>query len=191
MSTMMSLRNVVMALLVGVQAATAQVPPPVSLNISNLAQETPVWCWAAVAQQIINARVGPGRTPSQCALVAMANGAHPEFCCSGYNPVCVRTGTLSQIAGLIRQFGGSPSAYAVPTDPMTLYRTLASGRAVILHVRSGFASSHVVVLRGMSFMPTPYGVQPVLHINDPLAYFTQPVAFSQIAPIWVDAIVVG
>jgi hypothetical protein len=43
----------------------------------------------------------------------------------------------------------------------------------------------------MSFTPTPFGVQAILHINDPLAYFTQPVAFSQLAAIWIDALVVN
>jgi hypothetical protein len=104
--------------------------------------------------------------------------------------MCVRTGTLPQIAALIREFGGRSSSYAAPTDPLTLYRTLASGRPVILHVRSGY-SSHVVVLRGMSFMSTPYGTEAILHINDPLAYFTQPVPYSRLAQMWVDALVVN
>jgi hypothetical protein len=177
--------------LLAVELPMAQIPPPIDLGIPNISQETPVWCWAAVAQQIINAKVGPNRTPPQCALVALANGAAPAFCCGGYNPMCVRTGSLSQIAALIRNFGGQLSSYAAPTDPISLYRTLSSGRPVILHVRSSFSSTHVVVLRGMSFTPTPFGVQAILHINDPLAYFTQPVAFSQLAAIWIDALVVN
>jgi len=74
---------------------------------------------------------------------------------------------------------------------MVLYHTLASGRPVILHVRSGMSSSHVIVLRGMSFTQTPSGIEPVLHINDPMSYYTQPVLFSQIVGAWIDAIVVG
>ena len=180
-----------MTLLLAESPMRAQVPRPVDLPIPNLPQGTEVWCWAAVAQQIINWRVGASRTPEQCALVAIANGAHPAFCCGGYNPVCVRTGTMPQVAGLIAQFGGRTSNYAPPTDPMTLYRTLSSGKPVILQVRSSWVSSHVVVLRGMSFVPTPYGVEPLLHINDPLAHFTQPVPFSRLAPLWVDALVVN
>jgi hypothetical protein len=74
---------------------------------------------------------------------------------------------------------------------MTLYQTLASGRAVILHIRSGVSTSHVVVLRGMAFVETPSGIQPVLHINDPVSHFSQPVPFWQIAPIWLEALVVN
>lgn len=184
-------RSFVLVLLLQIPAAAmAQVPPPVDLPIPNIPQQTQVWCWAAVAQQIIHATVGPARTPDQCALVAMAYGAHPAMCCNG-NPQCVVTGSLPQIQYLIGQFGGRYSSLAPPADPMTLYRTLASGRAVILLVRSGYAASHVVVLRGMSFVPGPYGYEAVLHINDPMRYYTQPVLFSQLMGIWMGAIVVN
>jgi hypothetical protein len=99
---------------------------------------------------------------------------------------------MSQVQSLIAAFGGRTSNMAPPTDPMTLYRTLASRRAVILHVRSGMASTHVVVLRGMAFATNAYGqIEPVLYINDPMAYFTQPVPFSALMPIWLEALVVS
>jgi hypothetical protein len=66
----------------------AQIPPPVDIPVQNIPQETQVWCWAAVAQQIIMFSQGPKRTPPQCALVAIANNASPQACCSGYNPMC-------------------------------------------------------------------------------------------------------
>ncbi len=156
-------------------------------------QETQVWCWAAVAQQIILARKGSANTPRQCALVAMANGAHPNFCCSGLgNPNCVTTGSLQQIQNLIGQFGSTYSSIQSPTNPMVLYNTLASGRPIILQVQTGLTSAHVVVLTGMSFIMNSNGImEPVLHINDPLAYFNKPIKFSQLIPIWMSAIVVG
>ncbi|MCB9377582.1 MAG: hypothetical protein H6511_02305 [Holophagales bacterium] len=168
-----------------------QLPPPVDIPIQNILQETPVWCWVAVAQQIIAAVAGPARTPPQCALVAIANNAHPDVCCRLANPACVVTGSFPQVRGLIAQFGGAQSALAPPTDAMTLYQTLASGRPIILEVQTGFASTHVVVLRGMSFVPTPNGPQALLHINDPMAYFTQPVPFQNLLPVWRSAIVVS
>jgi hypothetical protein len=164
--------------------------PVVDLPIQDLQQQTPVWCWAAVSQQIILASRGPEQTPPQCALVAIANGASPEVCCSGQNPQCVRPGSLPQIQGLIQQFGGRWSRYAPPTDPMTLYRTLAGGHAVIIGVNAGGSSGHVVVARGMSFAQTPYGWEPLVHINDPMAYYTQPVPFRQFAGAWQAAIVI-
>jgi len=173
------------------QAFSQNLPRPVNIPIQNIPQETEVWCWAAVAQQIIYSLNGPSGTPPQCALVAMANGAPPQACCNGYNSQCVRTGSISQIQGLIRQFGGRCSSYAAPADPMTLYRTLSSGRPVILQIQTGMNSAHVVVLRGMHFVQGRYGVEAMLHINDPLSHFTQPVPFGQLAPIWMSAIVVN
>lgn len=37
--------------------------PPVEIPIQNIPQETPLWCWAAVAQQIILASNWPQETP--------------------------------------------------------------------------------------------------------------------------------
>jgi len=169
-----------------------QIPPPVDLPIQNLRQETEVWCWAAVSQQIIYSIRGQQNTPAQCALVAMANGAEPGVCCNGYNQQCVTTGSLDQIRALIQQFGGRPSNIAEPTDPMTLYKTLASGHPVIIAIQAqGAQSGHVIVVRGMTFMQTPNGVEPVLHINDPMAVYTQPVPFRQLAQMWKAAIIVN
>lgn len=181
-----------LALVSSTAAGRAQpLPPPVDLPIRNIPQETDVWCWAAVAQQIVMATRGASNTPPQCALVAIANDAPAGTCCGGYNPKCVRPGSIAQIRSLIARFGGRPSVYAAPTDPMTLYRTLAAGYAVIIEVNTGQNVSHVVVVRGMAFQPTPAGVQPVLFVNDPMAMFTQPVPFARIASIWMSAIVVG
>ncbi len=171
-------------------AAQAQVPPPVDLGIQNIPQDTPVWCWAAVAQQIIYALRGPAGTPPQCALVAMASGVHPQQCCQ-MPANCMRTGQLHEIQNLILAFGGRYSSIAPPADPMTLYQTLASRRAVIMAVKSSPQSGHVVVIRGMAWVPTPMGVQPVLYINDPMSYFTQPVPFVNIMQYWDAAIVVN
>lgn len=173
-----------------VTVAEAQCPPPVDIPIQNIPQQTQVWCWAAVAQQIIAAAVGPQQTPSQCALVAIANGANPAVCCAGFNPACMRTGSLQQVQFLIGQFGRHVSAIAPPADPMTLYNTLAAGRPIILHVATGLGASHVVVLRGMSCIPSQYGPIPVLHINDPMSHFTQPVPYANLMGVWINAIVV-
>lgn len=166
-------------------------PRAVDLPIANIAQQTQVWCWAAVAQQIIAATRGEANTPPQCALVAIANGADSQACCAGQNPQCVRTGSLQQIQDLISRYGGRSSAYAPPTDEVTLYNTLARGRAVIIGVQTAMGTGHVVVARGMSFAATPQGPMAMIHINDPMAHFTQPVPFGQIAQVWREAIVVN
>ncbi len=164
---------------------------PVDLPIENISQETNVWCWAAVSQQIIAASRGREQTPQQCALVATANNAPAETCCAQQNPQCVVTGTLQQIQSLIQHYGDRTSSYAEPTDPMTLYRTLKQGHAVVIGLQTNPSSGHVVVARGMSFQETPQGVTALVHINDPMAQFTQPVPFQQIAGIWRQAIIVN
>jgi len=187
------LRAFLFASLVGCSLVRAQpLPQPVLLPIPNITQETPVWCWAAVAQQIVHSLKGPAGTPSQCAMVALANNAPPMACCpTMMNQQCWVTGSFPQIQALIAHFGGVWSNYSPPAHPMALYNTLASGRAVLIELRTGQTSSHVVVVRGMSFVPTMGGVEAVLHINDPMSMFTQPVPFSTIMPIWMGALVVG
>ncbi|EGF92510.1 hypothetical protein ABI_09470 [Asticcacaulis biprosthecium C19] len=164
---------------------------PVDLPIENIAQQTQVWCWAAVSQQLIAASRGMANTPSQCQLVASAYGADPGPCCAGQDPRCVTTGSLQQIQALIQQYGGRTSTYAAPTDAMTLYRTLKMGHAVVIGIEAGQGMGHVVVARGMSFQQTPQGVVAMVHINDPMAHFTQPVPYSQVAAVWRQAIIVN
>ena len=169
--------------------AQRHLPPPVDLGIQNIPQETDVWCWAAVAQQIIMSLQGPQNTPPQCAMVAIANGRLPQACCT-MPQMCRVTGGLQQIQQLILHFGGHFSSIAPPADPMTIYNTLRSGRAIIILVQSSPFMGHVVVIRGMQWVPTQLGLQPVLLINDPMGFFSQPVAFANIAKFWQAAIVV-
>ena len=161
----------------------------IDLGIQNIPQQTPVWCWAAVAQQIINHINGPLNTPQQCQLVAAAFNAAPQYCCQ-YPTPCMTTGSLQQIQGLIGYYGGHWSSISPPANAMAVYQTLASGRAIIMAVQSSPHSGHVIVIRGMDWVPTPMGPQPVLYVNDPMAYFTQPIPFANIIQYWKAAIVV-
>ena len=180
---------IIFATLIFTFNARPQTPPPVDLRIQNIPQQTPVWCWAAVAQQIIYRLNGPAATPQQCELVATAFNTAPQYCCQLPTP-CITTGSLQQIQGLIAYYGGRWSSIAPPANSMAVYQTLASGRAIIMAVQSSPYSGHVVVIRGMAWIPTPMGAQPVLYINDPLAYFTQPIPFANLSKYWSSAIVV-
>ncbi|OWY23966.1 hypothetical protein C7N43_36095 [Sphingobacteriales bacterium UPWRP_1] len=172
----------------------AQIPPtaqqqypPVDLYIQNIAQQTITWCWAAVAQQIIFWK--RNYSPNQCELVAIAYNANAQYCCA-YPQACTVTGSLEQIQSLIMYYGGSFSAITPPADPYSLYQTLAAGRAVILALQSTPFSGHVVVVRGMEWVQTAWGMQPVLYINDPMSYFSKPVPFYDLLGYWQAAIVV-
>lgn len=169
--------------------ALAQVPPPGDLGIQNITQQIPVWCWAAVAQQIIYRLNGSTATPQQCQLVATALNTTPQYCCQFPTP-CMNTGSLQQIQGLIAYYGDHWSSISPPANPMVVYQTLVSGRAIIMALQSSPYSGHVVVIRGMAWVPTPMGVQPILYINDPMTYFTQPVPFANFIQYWGAAIVV-
>jgi hypothetical protein len=73
---------------------------------------------------------------------------------------------------------------------MDIYNTLAAHRAIIMQVKTSPYSNHVIVIRGMEWVSTPQGYQPVLYVNDPLGYFTQPIPFMNILPYWRSAIIV-
>ena len=168
-------------------AAQAQMPPAVDLGIANIRQETDVWCWAAVAQQVIAKR--KGRSPPQCALVAMVHGRYPSFCCPHYDR-CSVPGSLGQIQKLIRNFGQRSSALSPPTDAMSLYRNLRAGHPIILAVRNSPYSGHVVVLTGMTWIQGAAGPEAVLHVNDPLQVIPARLPWRDLLPRWQAAIVV-
>ena len=165
----------------------SQIPQPVDLNITNITQDNTNWCWAAVAQQIINWQ--KGYSPSQCQLVANTYNADVNYCCQ--NPQAFdRTGTMQQIQSLIYAYGGHYSSVAAPTDPLILYQALSRQRPIIIFLQTTPYVGHFIVLRGMEWVQTPYGYQPVVYINDPMQHFTQPIYFSQLVPLWRYAIVV-
>ena len=168
-------------------AQARALPPPVDLGIRNIMQDTDVWCWAAVAQQVIVKR--KGRSPPQCALVAMVHGRYPSFCCPHYDR-CAVPGSLKQIQVLIRNFGQRATSISPPTDAMSLYRNLRAGNPIILAVRNSPYSGHVVVLTGMSWVQGARGPEAVLHVNDPLEVIPARLTFRDLLPRWLAAIVV-
>ena len=169
------------------QSSYSQTPRTVDLGISNIPQEQSNWCWAAVAQQIIQWR--QGSSPTQCALVGEALNA--QACCQSphkYN----RSGSMQQVQQLIASYGAAYSSMSPPTNPQDLHKTLAEGKALIVYLRTSRTAGHLIVVRGMSWLRTrSAGRQPYLFVNDPLAYFTRPVAYTRLLSFWRDAIVVN
>lgn len=162
----------------------------INLPVPNIQQDTEVWCWAAVAEEIVLGVRGRKDTPRQCHMVAIAKNASPAVCCANFN-ACKITGGLEDIQRLILHFGGRPSSIQPPANPYVLFQTLQSGRPIILQINpSGMGMSHVVVLRGMDISNAPWGPRATLFINDPLIPNVVSVDFSQIVGIWQAAIVV-
>lgn len=179
------------AILAGPRGAFAQTPPPVDLGIQNIPQSTPMWCWAAVAQQVIAAINGSQGAPPQCEMVAVVNKEKAELCCQ-HPAACLKGGSLHQIQELIAYYGGHSSAIARPTNPVVIYKVLRSGHAIIMQIKPSpiRPARHAVVIRGMKWVPTPDGLQPVLLVNDPMAFLSQSIPFVDLAEIWQRAIVV-
>ena len=165
-------------------------PAPIDLGIANVPQQTELWCWAAVSQQIIRWR--HGAAPDQCELVANANSDSPRSCCQDFER-CTTTGQVAQIRSLISEYGAAATHITPSTQtPMELYGTLGEGRPVILVTHpSFFGPGHVVVLRGMSFERDGKDCEPVLHVNDPAEQRIQRIAYSDIDPIWSYSIVIN
>lgn len=168
-------------------------PPSYSLPIRNIVQQTPVWCWVAVAEQVINYVQGPYSTPPQCALVAIANNVPTSACCGSngsINRACIVPGPLTATRDLIQYFSGRPSYIAPPASPQVLYNTLRAGHPVVLELKPGPGTGHVVVLKGMSFRNTRNGPQALVYVNDPLLQLNGPMPYEQLMNMWSRAIVV-
>jgi hypothetical protein len=166
----------------------AQTPPPVSLGIQNILQQNQMWCWAAVAQQVI--LWSTGMTPQQCELVASAKYANPLVCCQ--NPqACSVPGQFVDIQGLLYNYGAGYSNLVLPANPMMLYNTLAANRAIILFLNKPYQNvGHFVVVTGMEWISDPYlGIVPIVYINDPMSVYTNPVPFNSLIGLWQAAIV--
>ena len=171
--------------------ATAQdCPSTIDLGIANVPQQTDLWCWAAVSQQIIRWRNGGG--PEQCELVAHANSDSARSCCQDFER-CTTTGQVEQIQSLLSRYGSAGTRITQSTQtPMELYDALGEGRPVILVTHpSYFGPGHVTVLRGMSFERNGKDCDAVLHVNDPAERRIQRIAFNELEPIWSYSIVVN
>jgi hypothetical protein len=188
---MISRRSLIAAGALTVASPSGAQWPPIDLGIPNIPQETNVWCWAAVAEQVIR-WLNSGDSPRQAELVSIANGFPPFACANPPNPMvwqrCLRPGGLHEISALIQHFGGAPARIAPPAGPAAVYQTLADDRAIIISLQQTPFQGHVVVVRGM--IPANH---PLFLINDPMNWsrFAQPVPFGMIAQMWSAAIVVG
>ena len=63
-----------------------------------------------------------------------------------------------------------------------------AGHPVIMLVRFSPLIGHAVVLRGMEFVATPFGVQAFLFINDPARRLAPRIEFGQLIRVWEKAI---
>ena len=160
------------------------------IGVPHIMQESEFWGWAAAAQELLMHKLGPARTPPQCALAAMGYGTPMEVCCS-LSSVCLgRTGGLVQIENILSRFGFRFSNLNPPQDATSLYKILESGRPIAAHVSTG-VGAHIIVIRGISFEGSFASTDPVVYVNDPASVYPRTMPFSQLKTIWLNAIAVG
>jgi hypothetical protein len=113
-----------------------------ALAVPFVAQQTPVWCWAAVSEMVFRYY---GRGAAQCQVLTAWLGADccraPGLCLTGAPTLEVIQQSLAGFGGLRSTRAGGPLPFAA------VMREIDAGRPMIAAYRGSF-SGHVVVLYG-------------------------------------------
>ena len=181
----------------------SQTLPPVFIPIQNVAQQNPMWCWAAVTEQIVTFK--KNISPKQCELVTKVVKGLSTNCCDN-TAVCNTPGTMQQIQAVLNEFGIKYSAALPMTNPNALYNLLAQNHPVILFLQSSRTVGHCIVITGMEWQAqsavpsngefidptsTSSSGQAIVYVNDPTSTYTQPLPFNTIVSLWSNAIVLN
>jgi hypothetical protein len=154
-----------------------------SLSIAPIAQQTPVWCWAASAEMVFRHYGLPSINPFdnyQCGIVA----AYFQGACLYDCSLCVAPiATLTELQRVVNGYGvvARQSGRASPVLVSdAIFRALSmvevvaeidAGRPIIAGISAGGfpypnVSQHAVVVVGYDAS----GTQPMLLVNDPFPY---------------------
>jgi hypothetical protein len=161
-------------------AQSANVPVPL------INQNTNQWCWLASAQMVL-AYLGVS-VPQQCVMLEQGYNLPYGSCC-GNPDSCAIPGHIQQIQTILQIYGRRYSFINAPANPIILYNIFANGRPVIAHL-SLSTGGHFVVLRGIRFVPSAYGMVGLVAINDPMQGSSFELPFSQLINIWDVAVYV-
>jgi hypothetical protein len=124
------------------------------LTVPLVAQQTPVWCWAAVSEMIFRYY---GRGATQCQILS---GWYQADCCT-FSQFCLTTAPIPVIQQTLQAFGGLRSvAFPGPISLQAVQNEINAGRPIIVAYRGSMAG-HVVVLYG-------YDAAGNVYIRDPL-----------------------
>ena len=166
-------------------------PPPQrisrSLPIVYAAQQTQVWCWAAVSQMVLGYyNVG---SVGQCNILTRWTGAP---CCTAALPICIQAAPdLAFIQATLLEAGGIRSARVRrPLQGTEVIAEINGNRPFIIAYQGSF-SGHVVVVGGYSINQDGSGLS--VDVLDPFygVYRGVPYAttFSYGAQlVWVDTL---
>lgn len=164
----------------------------VGIQIQNVLQERPVWCWLAVAQQVSLYTNGFQNTVSQCEMANFADllrfgRLYTNFC---YDRMNARPGDSVEIQALIAHYSKRHSVQALPANPHMIFEALTLGRIIIMQVKMSQFMGHVLIIRGIDIVPTQNNPIITLYVNDPAGQFAGPISFDALYPYWQSAIVV-
>jgi hypothetical protein len=160
-------------------------PPPVNVDVPLVAQDTPQWCWLAVAEMVMRTR--SGFSPSQCEMLEERDGEAEGNCCDDLRQ-CARAGTsLREVAAVLEQAGGIHTRYTMAILPAALYGLLSGGLPVVAQISETSGMTHAVVIRGMRYDGLG---RAVLTVNDPGRPAPTEILYDDLAVGWLDSLVV-
>jgi hypothetical protein len=173
---------------------------PVYIPVQNVSQQNPMWCWAAVSEQLVMYK--KNISPKQCELATTGNRSAAANCCES-SSICNAPGTLQQIQAVLNQFGIEYSAALPITDPNVLYNVLSRQHPVVVLLRSGRIPGHCIVITGMSgpsqaTVPNGEFIDPMapsnsgqgnVYVNDPTGTYSQSMSFSTLVSLWSDGFI--
>jgi hypothetical protein len=175
----------------GGESSPPQTANPASakiLPISPVAQQTPVWCWAATAEMVFRHFNLPAlNTDYQCGIVA-AYGGPQSLCFSNCYNCISPIGGMAQMHTLINGYGIAANQYGFPSrvlsgrllfNALTMQQVVTeidAGRPIIAGISpGGFAypnfSQHVVLVVGYDINGA---LPPRVIVNDPFPYSLPP-----------------
>jgi len=165
-------------------ASLAQVP--VSLPVPVVRQATIEWCWVAAAEMILKYK--GAKSPRQCEIMERGYGGLPGSCC-GDTSRCTQPGQITDIQRIVAFYGGVLTNLNRPALPAELYSILSQGSPVVAHLNLP-TGGHFVVIRGMTWEPSPVGLIPIVQINDPMSSDPLVMPFDRLVGVWDAAVYV-
>lgn len=169
-------------------AAQSSPPAPVDINVPMVAQDTPEWCWLAVASMIL--AMHQDHPPRQCEMAEQIDHLQSGSCCSDIGRCSRCAIDLHEVEQVLDRYGIG-ARYTMAILPNALYSHLQAGHPVIAQIRR-MGGTHAVVIRGMRYErdhSRPDGWRPVVIYNDP-TWGRNEMPYDDFALGWMDSIIV-
>jgi hypothetical protein len=144
------------------------------LNIPDIEQKSPVWCWAAVSKQIIHGL--KDASPKQCKIVS---DILDKDCCED-DTGCQETGTIDDIQLILNRYTGRYTQTTGPLGFNQIKELIYDRKPILMSISLTEEDSHIVVIRGFE----EKNGKKYLYINDPLRIFNQKESYHKVFDRW-------